>query len=233
MKVLIATIKYFALVFFVGIVAVTIAAYLDLPVPTKPLVVQTGSMNPAIPAGSLVVISERPTDGAGVNYVENDVVTFKKGNTLVSHRVVRVVRENREKFFQTKGDANAAADPELVSESAVVGKVVFAAPFVGKLVAFVKQPAGFLLLVAVPTLFIIISELFVIFEEIRKKPKKKSMVANIYKPITLTAVALVFVGTSFSYFSDVAVSENNVFKPLKAFVVLVKFFKLGIVKVVN
>lgn len=217
MKIFLGIIKYSALAVLLGILAATVAAYLELPVPTKPLVVQTGSMAPAIPAGSLVVISERATDGAGVNYVENDVITFKKGNDLVSHRVVKVIRENGEKYFQTKGDANYDNDPQLVAEGNVVGKVVLAAPFVGKLIAFIKQPVGFLLLVAVPTLFIIISELLVIVEEVRKKPKKKPESINIYKPITLTVMCLIFVGSSFSYFSDVDTSTNNIFSAAPIF----------------
>src|SRR3989344_7072120 len=193
MRILVGIIKYSATLVFVGIVAVTVAAYLNLPVPTKPLVVQTGSMDPDIPAGSLVFVSEKATDEVDVNYVEEDVITFKKGSALVSHRVVSVIREDGEKFFKTKGDANAEGDPELVPDSAVVGKVILAVPFAGKLVAFVKQPLGFLLLVAVPTLFIIISELFALFGELRKKPKVKAQPINIYKPITLTLMSMVFI----------------------------------------
>src|SRR3990167_4434609 len=135
MKIFFGIIKYSVLAVFVTIVGVTVAAYLDLPVPTKPLIVQTGSMAPSIPAGSLVVVAKKGTDGAGVNYVENDVITFQKGKELVSHRVVNVVRENGEKFFQTKGDANQEPDPELVQDKQVIGRIVFAAPFVGKFVS--------------------------------------------------------------------------------------------------
>src|SRR3990172_4785606 len=217
MKIFFGIIKYSVVAMFVAISFVTVSAYLDLPIPTRPLVVQTGSMAPSIPAGSLVVVAKKGTDGAGVNYVENDVITFQKGKELVSHRVVNVIRENEEKFFQTKGDANQEPDPELVPDKQVVGRVVFAAPFVGKFVSYARQPLGFILLITVPTLFFIISELLMLIEEIKKRPKKRDERLNIYKPITLTILCLVFIGSSLSYFSDTAVSSNNTFTAAPVF----------------
>lgn len=217
MKLFFGIVKYSALTLFLGVLSVTVASYLDLPVPVKPLVVQTGSMSPSIPTGSLIVVWEKGTDGAGVNYVEEDVITFEKNNSLVSHRIVNVVRQEKEKYFQTKGDANTDNDSQLIADKDVIGKVVFAVPLVGKLVNFIKQPVGFTLLVVIPVVAFILSELLILVEEIRKKPKKQAKPINIYKPITLTVLCLVFVGSSFSYFSDVETSTNNTFSTASIF----------------
>lgn len=216
MKVLLTTLKLTTLLVFGSIMLLTIGAYLNLPLPLKPLVVKTGSMEPAVPAGSLVLVTKKPLDGAGVNYVEGDIVTFKSGSELVSHRVVRVDRATGEKMFETKGDANEDPDSSLTAEKDVVGRVNLSVPYVGRFVDFVKQPLGFFLLIIIPTLLIIISELISIWEELKKKPQKSSNL-DFAKPFAMFFMAAIFLGSSHAFFSDVETSTNNVFSAAEAF----------------
>src|SRR6266498_1989012 len=62
----------------------------------KALVVRSGSMEPTLPVGSLIVAKKQS------HYQVGDVITFKQGNSFVTHRINNI--ENG--AFQTKGDAN-------------------------------------------------------------------------------------------------------------------------------
>ena len=57
---------------------------------------------------------------------ENDIITFKKDNDLITHRIMKI---NGDKLV-TKGDANNTEDEE-ITKDAVIGKVVSVYPRVG------------------------------------------------------------------------------------------------------
>ena len=91
--------------------------------------VVSGSMEPAIPVGSLLYIQSAQPE----NMVPDDVIAFYGGRdstAVITHRVV----ENREFMgeFITKGDANEKEDMEPVSYDNFIGKVRLAIPAAGK-----------------------------------------------------------------------------------------------------
>lgn len=99
---------------------------------SAPLAVLSGSMRPAIPPGALVVVRPVDVDALGVG----DVITYQPRSgdpTLVTHRVVGVARSAAGTTFITRGDANAADDPEPVQPIQVRGKVWYVVPVVGRL----------------------------------------------------------------------------------------------------
>ena len=61
--------------------------------------------------------------------------------------------------FRTKGDANAAADEALVSDSNVVGTPLFSLPLAGYAVNYVQHPPG--LFVAAGTVLIVLAAAFI------------------------------------------------------------------------
>lgn len=96
-------------------------------------VVQSGSMEPSIPTGSLVLIKPQP------NYVQNDVVTFRdldSGGT-VTHRIVKINATSTQ--FQTKGDANSSFDKDLIFPEQILGKVTHQVPYLGYPLGLVKS----------------------------------------------------------------------------------------------
>lgn len=95
------------------------------------LTVMTSSMEPAYPAGTLVVV--RPTE---VNEITpGDVLTYqlRSGDpTLVTHRVTEQHRTADGGYlFVTQGDANPSPDPGFVREVQLRGTVWYAIPWVG------------------------------------------------------------------------------------------------------
>lgn len=123
----------------------------------KLLSVQSGSMVPAYNKGDLVVTTRVPDS----RFAVGDVVTFISPihkNQTITHRIVELPSANNKGQYVTKGDANHSVDP-LLEASSIVGRVDLGIPYVGYFMDFIRQPLGLLLLIYLPALMIIISEL--------------------------------------------------------------------------
>lgn len=99
----------------------------------KPVVVLSGSMEPAIKTGSLAFIDTNRKE-----VFKGDVISFRAGNLLVSHRVIEVTEQG----YKTKGDNNDVADAGIVKDSSVEGKILFSIPGAGYFLKTVALPAG-------------------------------------------------------------------------------------------
>jgi len=115
--------------------------------------VLSGSMEPAIPVGGVVVICPVSPDEVQAG----DVITFRSGGYLVTHRVTAVVEGSPTRFV-TRGDANEDVDAVQVEAEDVVGRVCCTLPFLGYLAAFVRTPAGIILTLLVPGVILIALE---------------------------------------------------------------------------
>ena len=85
----------------------------------KPFIVTSGSMEPAVPTGSIIY-----TVGKKV-YEKGDVIAFSSNNESISHRIVGLSKLGPQIYFSTKGDANTLQDGDLVLPQSVYGKIVF------------------------------------------------------------------------------------------------------------
>ncbi len=165
----------FNLIYYVFVVAILAIAFMLLttlvPIPGnfKIKVVKSGSMEPYIKTGGIVVI--KPSS----DYVLNDVVTFGKDTKTqipTTHRIVAIDGTGPLRTFTTKGDANESEDPSPTRLSEISGKVIFTMPYLGYVLDFAKKPIGFFLLVGVPAIAIILEEIIKIFSEIKKMKRR-------------------------------------------------------------
>lgn len=101
----------------------------------EPYFVETGSMAPSIPQGSVVYI--RPADAAQI--AAGDVIAYRADGAVVIHRVV----QNRtvEGKFITQGDANTVEDAP-VSYAALVGRMEWHLPLLGNLLSLYATTLG-------------------------------------------------------------------------------------------
>ena len=137
----------------------------------KFMIVQSGSMEPSIKTGSLVMV--KPAS----DYKIGDVITFgqvTKTKAPTSHRIQDIKVNEGNVVYITKGDANNAPDAREVQKKEVLGKVVFSIPYLGYVVNFAKQPLGFALLIIIPALVIIFDEVKKIINEVKKAKEKKA-----------------------------------------------------------
>ena len=170
MKFLFNVLYYLFVVAIVAIALLLLTSLVPIPGNFKVKVVKSGSMEPTIPTGGIVVI--RP-EGA---YEVGDVVTFGKDTKTqipTTHRVVAIDGDGPLRTFATKGDANEEADPVSTRLSDISGKVILTLPYLGYILDFAKKPLGFALLVGVPAVVIILDEIGKIIKEIRSIRRKK------------------------------------------------------------
>lgn len=196
----------------------------------KALIVRSGSMQPAIGVGDLVVVkgADRivtPAPGTFPKYKVGDVVAFsgeKDAKTITTHRVVNIDAKDGKIAYTTKGDANNAPDGNLVAEGRILGKTTIKIPALGKIFAMAKTRNGFLALVVLPAILVIIFEFFNIFREIGKIRQKKVESGtwageegqNNPNNILLRLLVPIVIGTmffegSFASYADTETSSGN------------------------
>lgn len=91
----------------------------------EPFVIVSGSMEPSIPTGSMVVVD---TNLKGTEK-EGDAVAYKlQDGPVVVHRLAEITEDGS---YLMKGDANNASDMEQISPSQVVGRVSRVLPKAG------------------------------------------------------------------------------------------------------
>lgn len=100
--------------------------------PYRVYVVHTGSMSPAIPSRSAVLVR---TD----HYRVGQVITFRENGLTVTHRLVGFDRSGA---AITKGDADRSPDPWRVPRAHIIGGVVAAPHLVGFALVYLRQPLG-------------------------------------------------------------------------------------------
>ncbi len=101
--------------------------------------VVSGSMEPAIPTGSLVYVQS----AQAAEIATNDIIAFYGENdtgAIITHRVVKNQVVSGQ--FITKGDANEKEDLSPVSYDRFIGKVSFHVPVLGRVLAFVATLYG-------------------------------------------------------------------------------------------
>jgi len=167
-----AVYKTFYWIFMVAVVGLGLLLMLSLiPISGfKIKIVKSGSMEPAIMTGAIVVDHPEPS------YTVGDVITFgadTKVQIPTTHRIYAVNTDGGQTLFTTKGDANDAPDPVQTPLAAVHGKVVYSVPYLGYMLAFARQPMGFALLVGLPAALIIFEEIGKIVREVRRLRRKK------------------------------------------------------------
>jgi signal peptidase len=148
------------------VVLVAIAAVFAVPQLVggdQSYVVMSGSMEPAISAGDVIVV-----ESVAIGNVRlGDVVTFDRGEQFpTTHRVVEIEGTGSEVRLVTQGDANEDADPEFVGDAQLVGRVqsigghLVVIPSFGHVIQFANTAGGMVLLVFLPLLLFVLNEVY-------------------------------------------------------------------------
>jgi signal peptidase len=96
-----------------------------------PLTVLTSSMEPGLPAGTLIVVRAVAPDDVALG----DIVTYqmRPGDpAVITHRVTAInLATDGTRTFILKGDNNSLADPDAVSAEQVRGRLWYSVPVIG------------------------------------------------------------------------------------------------------
>lgn len=207
---------------------------------TKFLIVLSGSMDPVMRVGDVVVITHVEPEDVSVG----DIIAHKdpsgRENVIITHRVYRVeevIEDGGNTLgFKTKGDANEDIDQYVVSQGDIVGKAVFLIPFLGYLFHYAREPMVFISLVIIPAGLIIADELRKIIwysnpilacrakkeEKEKMKKKRKTITMVNYKRL----LTILFISTIvFGAFSISSLAESGYVKS--------EYIKSGTFKIEN
>ena len=111
----------------------------------KPFIVMSGSMETTINIGDLVIVKK--VNSSSIH--TGDIIAFKNGNIVISHRVKEVINDSGIYKFKTKGDNNNVADDFIVSSDAIEGIFVNKIPGLGSILLFLGKPIGLLMVILV------------------------------------------------------------------------------------
>lgn len=148
----------------------------------KILAVMSGSMEPTLPMGGVVVV--KPAD----QYNIDEIITFESQNSKQSqkyttHRIVKMNQGGQQDYFYTKGDANETSDTNYIKKDQIIGKVILSVALVGYIIGYAKTLPGVVIIIVLATIIIyeeikkIRSEVKIIKEskKVKESKKKKSI----------------------------------------------------------
>ena len=185
---MISILMYSVLVLLIGVGVLLAIYFVDFKFKTKNLetplygayVIVSGSMEPLIKIKDAVLIKRVDTDK---ELKQGDVVTYRATDpsyygVLITHRIVDVKEENGKKIYVTKGDHNETVDRSPIELGQIMGKVVMRIPKIGYIKYFLVTSYGWILAIVVPSLFIIIMDIYKLVKNIMNGGKKNEKVIN-------------------------------------------------------
>ncbi|KZZ85088.1 signal peptidase I SipW [Bacillus sp. SJS] len=116
--------------------------------------VLSGSMEPGIHTGSIIAVKP---GGDMKRFGKNDVITFKMDETtLVTHRIIDVIKSGDQVLYKTKGDNNKTADTDpVLSDNVVAEYSGVTIPYLGYFIDFAKSKEGSALLLVLPGILLL------------------------------------------------------------------------------
>ena len=123
-------------------------------------VIVSPSMVPTIKVQDAIIIgrvdSSDLEQGDIISYLATD--SYYSGK-VITHRIIGIEEaSDGTLLFRTKGDNNNVADGTLVDEDNVYGKVLFRIPMLGYIRQFLSTYFGWILCIALPLLYLIMTE---------------------------------------------------------------------------
>ncbi|MDD3653789.1 MAG: signal peptidase I [Desulfotomaculaceae bacterium] len=136
----------------------------------KPFIVLSGSMEPTIFAGDLIITKMIDPETVATG----NVIAFRADkNTVVTHRVTDV-QTGDGKTFLTKGDGNTGADAKAVTAGEIEGIYLSRFAGAGKFALFLQTPIGMLVFVITPLCLFILYDAVSRNRRSRKKGEREA-----------------------------------------------------------
>lgn len=135
----------------------------------KTYVIISGSMEPNYNIGDIVIAQETNSKDLKVG----DVISFREGENVVTHRISREVNEGNNRVFKTQGDNNNTEDLWEVSSNAIEGKVIGKIPGVGKITLMLQDKVAILFVILVFYAYLVRSHKIKLRNELRKEKRIK------------------------------------------------------------
>lgn len=173
--VLLLIIIFCLFLFYFGDLIYSIRSGEDKPPLFDAYIIVSPSMVPTINVQDGIVI--RRVDPKDLK--QGDIISFLSTDSyysgkVITHRIIGIEKSaDGDLLYRTKGDNNNVADRSLVNEDNVYGKVIFRLPMLGYIRHFLTTYAGFILCIAVPLLYLILTEVMRVRKLMRERKNKQ------------------------------------------------------------
>ncbi len=172
---LLLVIIFFLFIFYFVDLLYNIHSGEDKPPLFDAYIIVSPSMVPTINVEDAIIIARSdPEDlkqGDIISYLATD--SYYSGK-VITHRIVGIEKsEDGDLLFRTKGDNNNVSDAVLVNEDNVYGKVLFRIPMLGYVRQFLSTYFGWILCIALPILYLVMTEVVRVRKMIFNAKKKK------------------------------------------------------------
>ena len=137
----------------------------------KPFIVLSGSMETQISAGDIVVVKEIDTN----ELKKGDIIAFKDGNIVITHRIDEVTEIDGKTQYITKGDNNNTQDIGYVSPEQIEGVFKFKVSRLGNFAMFIQTPLGMIVCLSIPIIIIIL------LQTADSKKEKEELISKLNK----------------------------------------------------
>jgi signal peptidase I len=158
LRVLRALLRYLAMTVTGFAIGIALALALPLAFDARPLVVLSGSMEPALATGDVSVVrSIAPLDAR-----PGDIVTFRdpdNAERLITHRVRAMHVQGDAVVFRTRGDANNVSERWRVPANGEIGRLMYRIPKLGWVLNFARSKGLFVLLLGGALALLLVIEL--------------------------------------------------------------------------
>lgn len=137
--------------------------------------VLSGSMEPEFMTGSIIAVKQVNSE---TTFSPGDIVTYmSKENTLITHRIIDVEKE--QSVFITKGDNNAGADVDSLLVHNIVGKYTgLTIPYIGYVLQIVNSKQGALWFLVLPGILLLGQSLLVFWNVYRAFVQSKRKMSS-------------------------------------------------------
>mgnify|MGYP000027211344 CR=1 FL=1 len=119
----------------------------------KSYVIISGSMQPELNIGDIVIVKKVE------DLQEGDIISFRQGQSVITHRINEVIYEDGKTKYITKGDNNNTQDSGYVTPEQVEGVFQFKISRLGNLAMFVQTPIGMIVCLSIPVIILVVIQL--------------------------------------------------------------------------
>ncbi len=120
------------------------------------VIVQSASMEPRLPVGSLAIYR------AAATYYPGEIIAYEAGHggdkKMIIHRVAEKKTHHQQSVYLTQGDATQYLSPQPVLAGQIKGKLIGSISNLGYVLAWFKSRAGLATVIATFFILIIIDE---------------------------------------------------------------------------
>jgi signal peptidase len=162
LRVLRAALRFLAITAVGFAIGIAVALAVPFAFHARPLVVLSGSMEPALRTGDVSVVrSIAPLDAR-----PGDIVTFRdpdNADRLITHRVRAMRVQGDAVVFRTRGDANNVSEHWRVPATGEIGRLMYRIPKLGWVLSYARSKGLFILLLGGALALLLVLELSAIW----------------------------------------------------------------------